>query len=240
MQVKIRQLQNSLKAEIQIEFSRHLPWDLDLQACWAPVWQGLQKPCQPGVGSTCRQWGKPGWLLSLQTDMFWHSFSCTEFIFFQWKEKVSLGNFQPAPYPTTLIARPLEGIVGICPFCSTVMLICPGVEQFFFPTNSEALCLQFFCILTFFQVHAVLPAVREWDNINTIIPSSVLLHSLPLSFFPSVFVQLQRKSLLSCFCQGGSSLSACQIYPLIATKSVCSKEGKTEMHNLQLWEDISH
>lgn len=33
MQVKIRQLQNSLKAEIQIEFSRHLPWDLDLQAC---------------------------------------------------------------------------------------------------------------------------------------------------------------------------------------------------------------
>lgn len=132
MQVKIRQLQNSLKAEIQIEFSRHLPWDLDLQACWAPVWQGLQKPCQPGVGSTCRQWGKPGWLLSLQTDMLWHSFSCTEFIFFQWKEKVSLGNFQPAPYPTTLIARPLEGIVGICPFCSTVMLICPGVEQFFF------------------------------------------------------------------------------------------------------------
>lgn len=185
MQVKIRQLQNSLKAEIQIEFSRHLPWDLDLQACWAPVWQGLQKPCQPGVGSTCRQWGKPGWLLSLQTDMLWHSFSCTEFIFFQWKEKVSLGNFQPAPYPTTLIARPLEGIVGICPFCSTVMLIFPGVEQVFFLQIQKLYASNSSVYWHFFKY---MLSCQLWENEIILIPSSHLLSCF--TPFPFLFSPL--------------------------------------------------
>lgn len=74
--------------------------------------------------------------------------------------------------------------------------------------------------------------------VTVLIPSSLLLSlspHFPLSFFsPSSFVQLQREVLLCCPCQGGSSLSGCQSYLLIAMKSVCSKKGKTEIHSLQL------
>lgn len=184
--MKIIQLQNSLRAEIQIEFSWHLPWDLDLQASWAPVWQGMQKPRQPGVGSMCRQRGKPGWLLSVQTDMFGRSFSCTEFIFFQWKEKVSLGDFQPVPYPTTLIARPTGRDGWHLPllFCSHVNLPWCGGRFFYKYRCSKPAVLPYTDIFS----SKCCPAGSE-RMIAIVLPSSHLLSLLtPFLFLFSPLV----------------------------------------------------
>lgn len=77
-----------------------------------------------------------------------------------------------------------------------------------FCTNTDALSLQFFCILTFFSSKCS-PASCE-RMIAILILSSHLLPCFtpfPFLFSPLFLYSCREISFLSCSCQGGSSLS---------------------------------